>query len=286
MASYMNNYRNTIALILLTLVLGTVSSCKSTRTMLKKPLKEYGFNYLYSKMLENQIDFSYLNAKFSIQYQQGRKTTNLRGQLRIQKDSITWISFSPALGIEAARIMMTNDSVKFINRLNKTYFTGEYHLLAEILNTTIDYSILQAMIIGNDITQYDVNKYKASIDGGLYRITILERKKIKKYLRSSDENPRVLIQNIWLDPDNFKIKRVELKELGEDNKKLSVVYSDYTDIDGRYFPKHLLINISSQKPITINVDFQKVVMDTPLKFPFSISRKYKELELSDKTHEK
>lgn len=286
MAYYMNNYRNTIGLIILAALLGMVSSCKSTRTTLKKPLKEYGFNYLYSKMLENQIDFNYLNAKFSIEYQQGRKTTNLRGQLRIKKDSITWISFSPALGIEAARIMMTNDSVKFINRLNKTYFTGEYHLLADILNTTIDYSILQAMIIANDITQYDVNKYKASIDGGLYRITIQERKKIKKYLKTSDESPKVLIQNIWLDPDNFKIKRVELKELGEDNKKLVVVYNDYTDIDGKYFPKHLLINISSQKPITINVDFQKVVMGTPLKFPFSISKKYKELELSNKPYEK
>ena len=286
MAGCMNKYRNIIVLVLLTAFLGMISSCKSTRTTLKRPLKEYGFNYLYSKMLENQLEFNYLNAKFSIQYQQGRKVTNLRGQLRIKKDSITWISFSPALGIEAARIMMTNDSVKFINRLNKTYFTGQYHLLAEILNTTIDYSILQSMIIGNDLTQYDVNKYKASIDGGLYRITILERKKLKKFLRKSEDNPKVLIQNIWLDPSLFKIKRVELKELGEDNKKLVVIYDDYVEIDGKYFPKHLLINISSQKPITIDVDFQKIEMDNSLKFPFTISKKYKELELTNNPDEK
>lgn len=246
----------------------------------------YGFNYLYSKMLENQMDFQYLNARFGIEYKQGKKTTSLHGQLRIKNDSIIWISFSPALGIEAARVMMTNDSVKFINRLNKTYFTGEYLLLGNILNTTIDYSILQSMIIGNDLTQYDVSKYRASIDGGLYRITIQERKKIKKYLKSNESNSKILVQNIWLDPVNFKIKKIELKELGGDNKKLDVLYDDYQEINGRFFPMKLLIHISSQKSITISVNFQKVELNKPLKFPFSISRKYKELLITDKPHEK
>jgi len=282
----MNNYRKAIFLIILSVILLMVSSCKSTRSTLKEPLRMYGFNYLYSKMLENQLDFKSMSAKFTIQYKQGKKITNLRGQLRIKKDSITWISFSPALGIEAARIMMTNDSVSFVNRLNKTYFEGEYQLLADILNTTIDYSILQSMIIGNDLTQYDVNKYKASIDGGLYRITILERKKIKKYLKGHENKPKVLIQNIWLDPATFKIHKVELKELGEDNKKLVVLYDKYIQINGKYFPEHLFISISSQKPITIDVDYQKVEMNKPLRFPFSISNKYKELDLSNKPYEK
>ncbi len=282
----MNKHRKVILLFFLPLVMLAVSSCKTTRSALKEPLKMYGFNYLYSKMLENQMDFKYLNAKFNIEYSQGKKTTGLRGQLRIKKDSITWISFSPALGIEAARVVMTNDSVKFINRLNKTYFTGEYMLLGNILNTTIDYSILQSMIIGNDLTQYDVNKYRASIDGGLYRITIQERKKIKKYLKSNESSPKVLVQNIWLNPGNFKINKIELKELGGDNKKLDVLYDDYQEVNGRFFPMKLLIHISSQKPITIRVTFQKVELNKPLRFPFSISHKYKELLITDKSHEK
>ncbi|HDO26583.1 MAG TPA: DUF4292 domain-containing protein [Bacteroidetes bacterium] len=282
----MNKHCKIILLFFLPVVMLAVSSCKSTRATLKEPLKMYGFNYLYSKMLENQMDFQYLNARFGIEYKQGKKTTSLHGQLRIKNDSIIWISFSPALGIEAARVVMTNDSVKFINRLNKTYFTGEYLLLGNILNTTIDYSILQSMIIGNDLTQYDVSKYRASIDGGLYRITIQERKKIKKYLKSNESNSKILVQNIWLDPGNFKIEKIELKELGGDNKKLDVLYNDYQEINGRFFPMKLLIHISSQKPVTISVNFQKVELNKPLKFPFSISRKYEELLITDKPHEK
>lgn len=264
-----------VIIIILPVFFIVFSSCKSTRSTLKKPLKEYGFNYLYSKMLENHVSFDYLSGKFDIEYIENKKKTELRGQLRIKNDSVTWLSFSPALGIEAARILLTNDSVKFINRLSKKYFLGEYNVLDSLLNTTIDYSILQAMIIGNDITQYDVNKYKASIDGGLYRITIQERRKIKKYLKSEEIDSKVLVQNIWLDPDNFRIKQVEIKELDDDNKKLNVFYDDYIEKEGKLFPSKIIINIVSQKSIVINVDFIKMGLNEPLSFPFRVPRKYK-----------
>ncbi len=264
-------------LLLLPVLLLLISSCKSTRTVLKKPLKEYGFSYLYSKMLENHVSFDYLNAKFDIEYIEGRKNTELRGQLRIKSDSLTWLSFSPALGIEAARILLSNDTVKFINRLNKTYFIGEYVILDSLLNTTIDYSILQSMIIGNDITQYDVNKYKSTIDGGLYRITIQERRKIKKEMKSGELDSKVLVQNVWLDPDHFRIRRIDLKELGDDNKRLDVTYDDFIQIEDQLFPSKIIINIVSQKSITINVDILKIELNDPLSFPFKVPKKYEKM---------
>lgn len=254
-----------------------LSSCRSTRSALKKPIKEYGFDYLYSKMLENQVHFSYLSAKFNVVYYQGKKKTDLRGQFRIKKDSLTWISLSPALGIEAARILLSDDSVKFINRLNKTYFTGEYNLIDSLLNTTLDYSILEAMILGNELTQYDINKFRASIDGGLYRITIQERRKIRKYLKTDEVSSKVLVQNIWLNPDNFKINKVELKELGDDNRKLEVIYMKYQEVDGILLPEEVQINISAATPIDINIRFGKTEINEPLRFPFAIPRKYDEL---------
>jgi hypothetical protein len=227
-------------------------------------------------MLENQINFDYLEAKFNIAYMEDRKKTDLRGQMRMRKDSLIWISFSPALGIEAARLSLSNDSIKFINRLNKTYIDGKYDLVNERINTTIDYSILESMIVGNDLTQYDVNKYKASIDGGLYRITIQERKKIKQFLRSDETDTKVLVQNIWLDPENFRIRKIELKELNDgDNKKLTVLYDDYRVVGDHLFPGKIMINISSQKSIDIEIDFTRVELNQPLRFPFNIPRKYK-----------
>ena len=212
-----------VQIIAILVLVWVVSGCKINRAALKKPLKEYGFDYLYKKMNENLVNFNTLNSRFNIDYLQGKSKTNLKGQMRIQSDSLIWLSFTPALGIEAARVLLTNDSVKFINRLNKTYFASKYSLLDSLLNTTIEYSILQSMLLGNDLTQYDVNKFKASVDGGLYRITIRERQKIRKYIRKGELGTKVLVQNIWLDPETFRIRKIDIKELGDDSKKLIVL---------------------------------------------------------------
>jgi len=273
----MNRVINKLGLIALVSVLIFTTACKSTRSVMKQPLKRYGFEYLFTKMSENQFRFEYLDTKFSMSYTEGKKTTNLKGNLRIKNDSITWLSFSPALGIEAARIILTNDSIKFINKLNKTYFTGRYNLIDSLINTTIDYSILQAMIVGNDLTQYDVNKFRSTIDGGLYKITIQERRKIKKDLLADEETPMILIQNIWLDPENFKIRQVELKELGNEGNKLQVFYTEFQEVDGQLFPGIMRIEISSKDQITIDINFGKVQTNELLTFPFKIPSKYDKL---------
>jgi len=260
-----------IAVIVL---LWTISACKVNRSALKKPLKEHGFTYLYNKMNENQVNFNTLNARFNIDYLQGKSNTNLKGQMRIQSDSLIWLSFTPALGIEAARVLLTNDSVKFMNRLNKTYFAGKYELLDSLLNTTIEYSILQSMLLGNDLTQYDVNKFKASVDGSFYRITIRERQKIRKYIRKGEIETKVLVQNIWLDPETFRIKKIDIKELGNDNKKLLVTYEEYTEIEGQFFPNKMKIVIAAEKNIAIDIAFFKHKINLPQKYPFRIPGKY------------
>ncbi len=254
------------------------TSCKSKKHVLKTSIKEHGFSFLYSKMIENQINFDYLNAKFTIVYKQGKNSTNLRGQLRIKNDSLIWLSVTPALGIEAARVMLSDDSVKFINRLNKTYFVGEYNLMDSLLNTTIDYSLLQSMLVGNDLTQYDVKKFKSKVDNGLYKMTIRERKKIKKFIKNGEIDTKVLVQQIWLYPDTYRIARINVKEQGiEENNKLEVYYSDYVNVDGELFPSHILIDITSNKSVSININFNKVVINAPLRFPFKISNKYEKM---------
>lgn len=254
------------------------SSCKSKKHVLRTSIKEYGFSYLYAKMLDNQMDFDYLSARFTLVYGEGKNTTNLRGQLRIKDDSIIWMSITPALGIEAARVMLTNDSIKFINRLNKTYFSGGYNLVDSVLNTTIDYSLLQSMFVGNDLTQYDVKKFRSSVDNDLYRMTIRERRKIRKYIKRGEIDTRVLVQQIWLYPDTYRIARIDIKERGEDeNNKLQVYYSNYVEVGGQLFPSKVIVEITSQKSISIDLDFSKIVINSPLNFPFKIPSKYETL---------
>lgn len=275
----MNRYiRKILFLFLIVSLTIYSSSCKSKKHVLKTSIKEYGFSYLYARMLENQMQFDYLSAKFNLVYGHGKNKTNLRGQIRIKDDSLIWISFTPALGIEAARVMLTNDSIMFINRLNKTYFSGKYELIDSLLHTTIDFSLLQSMLVGNDLTQYDVNKFRSTVDNGMYRMTIRERRKIRRYIRKGEIDTRVLVQQIWLNPETYRIARVDVKEQGEnENNKLQVYYSDYINIDGQLFPSKIRVEITSQKSVFITVDFSKATINNPLSFPFKIPDKYENL---------
>ena len=275
----MSKYFNKLLLLFLfvsLIIFG--SSCKSKKHVLKTSIKEHGFSYLYARMLENQMQFDQLSAKFTMVYVDEKSKTNLRGQLRIRNDSLIWMSITPALGIEAARVKLSNDSIEFINRLNKTYFAGKYELIDSVLNTTVDFSLLQSMFVGNDLTQYDVNKFRSSVDNGLYRMTIRERRKIKKYIKKGEINTRVLVQQIWLDPETFRIARIDVKEQGEnENKKVQVFYSDYDDVEGQLFPSKIRVEITSNKSISIDVNFSKILINTPLSFPFRIPGKYENM---------
>ena len=111
-----------VSLCLFILTVTIFSSCNTQKKLIKAPIREEGADYLFGKLKANELNYRGFTAKFSAEYTNQGKKTSFNGQLRIQKDSLIWLSFSPGLGIEVFRIMITQDSVMFINRMNNTYF--------------------------------------------------------------------------------------------------------------------------------------------------------------------
>lgn len=249
-------------------------SCTSTRKTYKAPIKEYGSDYLFNQLSKNELKFDWFSAKFHINYKCNKKNTEFKGQIRIRKDSVIWISFSPALGIEMARLIITNDSVKFLNRINKIYFLGDYDFVNEFLKTNIDFDILQSFIIGNDFQFYEKIKFKASIDSWEYRLSTLGRNKLKKYVKKSEENPKVFIQTIWLDPGNFKISRISIKEIKKENKKLNAYYTDLKVVKNQLFPYKIKFILLNEDNIKVDVHYSKISIDKPQNVPFNIPSRY------------
>jgi len=264
-------------LFLIIVVISCFSSCRTIRKVYKAPLKEEGADYLFKKLSENELQFEYINAKFNLHLQEDKKKTSFKGQIRIQKDSMIWVSFSPILGIEVARMLITNDSVKFINRMNKTFFEGDYEYLNEFFDTNLDFNVLQGLIIGNDFNHYEIIKFRAFIDNMQYRLSTADRNKLKKHIRKREIKPNVFIQNIWLDPENFKITQISLKELGKENKKLQMNYNEFIKINSQLFPKNINFNLQADKKIDVSIDYSKIDVDEEVNFPFKVPNKYKSI---------
>jgi len=255
-----------------------VFSCNPQKKIIKEPIKEKGADFLFKQLKINEIKFNCINIKFSAEVLYNKKNNSFNGSLRIRKDSAIWASISPALGIEAARILITNDSIKMLNRLDNTYFSGDYKYIKSLLKADMDFDMLQSLLIGNDFSSYENDVFKASIDGMQYLLSTVGRGKLKKYIKNSDDSLKLLTQDIWLDPDNYKITKVRIKELKE-NRKLEAEYSDFEKVDSSFFPKKIQFMIVDEKDkMEIIIENLKVSSSCPLEFPFNVSSKYKRVK--------
>jgi hypothetical protein len=266
-------------LLLLPGIFLVVTSCSPARQIMKAPIKEEGADYLFAKLKEKELKYDWFSAKFSAEYSNEGKENSFNGQIRIRKDSLIWISLIPMLGIEAVRLMISQDTVKLINRLNNTYFIGDYEYVNRFLNTNIDYDLLQAFLLGNDLQFYEEAKFRASIDRGEYKLSTGERQKLKKFVRNSQENLKIFIQNIWLDPVNFKITRTDVKEIRRDNIKLESTYGAFEAVEGQLFPREMNYIIWAVNTIRVKADFSRMVINVPLQFPFKIPGSYLPVKL-------
>ena len=258
------------------LVFLIAGSCSTKRQIIKEPLKEAKSTILLEELAKSELQFDWFSAKFSIEYIYDKKLTDFKGQIRIRKDSIIWLTFTPALGIEMARIKITSDSVFYMNRINKTYLKGDYRFISDFLKTNIDFDILQSIIIGNDFQFYEKSKFRASVDNQEYKLSTAERHKLKKFMKKDETDAKAFYQNIWLNPENFKITRVTLKEITKD-KKLDAYYSDFRDHDGQLFPFDIVFEIMADEKITVKVKYSRIRINEPFTCPFTIPGKYERI---------
>ncbi len=276
MENYMNRpIRGAIIILLSGITLLIAGSCSSTKRLIKEPLKEQGAEYLFENLKQNELKYNYFSARFSASFRQNKNSNSFSGQIRIHKDSLIWISISPALGIEMARVLISNDSVKYMNRIENTYFISDFNYINSLINSTLDFDMLQAFLTGNDFSFYENSSFKASIDNREYKLVTTERRKLKKYLRHN-QHISIPLQNIWLNPDNFKITRVLVKEVNQSGRKLEGRY-EYQMSEGQLVPFHLnfqLETAENKNVVEIEVDYSKVNTGETLQFPFRIPEKY------------
>lgn len=280
----MNKRRKSVLLLFfIGAILASLSSCKTSRKLIShSELKKKSFSVLYRNMEENQAKYDYLSARIGLNFQkEGGRLLNLRGWLRMEKDSMIWLSIIPAMGIEVARAEVTPDSLKLINRINKSYFLGDYRLLDSLLHTSLDYNVVQALLMGNDISGYKVQRSEAGVDGKDYVLVIKSRKMVRTDQLSGRGNRSELVQKIWLNPANYRLRKVDMIEKikGHKENRIQVFYDSYQMIGGQLFPKNMRIVFFSKPKAEIKILFKRIEKEKSLNFPFVIPKTYRKLNV-------
>lgn len=221
----------------------------------------------------DNVDFTYLTTSSKIKFSNGDKNLNATANIRMKKDSIIWISVTPGFGIEAARGLITRDSLVFINRLNREYAAYNFKDLSREFNFDINFDLVQAVLLGNMLV---------AIDPG---------DKVKKeasfFVVRQEEGP-LSIEN-FIDAQTQKLRRVAIVEkekqdnfgLKAKNNTLNLSYSDFQKLEEKILPFKNTVSLDyyhhngQKKRTQIDIQHKKASFaDEALRFPFSIPKKY------------
>ncbi len=215
-----------------------------------------------SNILEvNEVDFDYLSAKARVGFQ-SEKNLNLTANFRIRKDSVIWISLSPGLGIEAARILVAHDSIWVLNKLDKTLEQLDYASVSKDFDFDINYQLIQSVILGNLIFPYDQENIVKSDEAFTYAT------------RSGNYRFENSIGSL-----SKKLEKIQVKDNVTKNE-VSVGYQDFQLVGEQIFPFKIFAVLEyggaeKKEDTKVDIEFNKIeIEDKPLKFPFNIPQRY------------
>lgn len=239
------------------LVLGLAtffSSCKNTPISSTPEFKPLNIE---------SVDVEYLSLRSKVNYDSPDFAISTAASVRIKKDSIIWVSIAPALGIEAARVMITPDTMLLMNKFNREVIAYNFDMLSQQLNFPVNFGLIQSALLGN-LARPMTAKDKVSEDSTHFKLT--------------QDWGRVVVEN-YVDQSIMKIDQVYLEEPATQNT-LSVKYGDFSPLASFLFPHNGVISLqytAGGEPAKTQIDISHNRVEVPengLRFPFSIPSNY------------
>ena len=127
-------------LLVFLVMLSAISSCKTKRALTKSPLLPLSEKAIIEQLEANIFEFNSLSAKLDVKAKTDKESRSFKVNARVAADSAIWMSITPALGIEAARALVTEDSLKFIDKLSDKFYLGDYRALDSLFGYEAQYS--------------------------------------------------------------------------------------------------------------------------------------------------
>lgn len=209
-----------------------------------------------------EIDFGFMHGKARMVFRDDKREREVKANIRIRKDSVIWMTFS-VVGVQGGKALINKDSITVVSNVDKEYYVFDYKELSQRFNFKIDYSVLEAAMLGNMV------RAKQATDEigreGDFDVLI------------QHENS-VSIKSL-INPIIRKIEKVELVE-SNTNNKLMLAYNNFQPLGEKTLPYNGVVSVFYKTTAglinnTITFEYNKIeIGDKELKFPFNIPKRY------------
>jgi hypothetical protein len=214
---------------------------------------------IIEKHYNDKMSFSTLYIKSSASYKDDKQSQNVTAEIKVKKNEKILISIR-FLGITLAKALITPDKVQYYEKINGSYFEGNYAALSQWLGTDLDFQKVQNMLIGESFDDLKIGKYDAILEDKLYKLSASSNTGINK--------------TFYLGSDTFLVKKQEISQTAQ-GRKLQVSYPDRKEASEAFLPLRIAIEaIQNSGKTNININYNSVSFNEDLSFPYSVPESY------------
>lgn len=220
---------------------------------------------------KKSLSYETFSANFSGSYESNDQILPLKGIIRIKKDQFIWISLRPILSIEIGRLLFTQDSIKYLDRMKNEYFAENYSYIQKNFGFDMNYTIIESAVTnkffvyppGNTVESYFLIDNESEKPNTLNAAGIFLNINLSHSIVFSDKN-------CYITENTLKLL--------DKNKKVTFNYSNFKDIYEIKFPHNVLINIfDNSKKSLIDLKYASIIKNKEFNLNFKIPENYKRI---------
>lgn len=236
-------------------------SCKSIPV--SSPSKEADFTEHLYKLIENTETKYFSFEQIDITIYDG-ETRNVKAKLNILRGKFIFVNLN-FLGLELYRVEITTDSIKIINRLEKTYYFDKIEGLKSIFNIELSYLQIENLILKGLF--FDKRENRKQLEKRISEDTIFYNYQYK--------NSQNIYVKSFFNKESFQESGIEIVD------KLSLFYLLATinkfNNSGTY-PENINVSLKRRDYIAdINIVVGKISYSKFESKPFIVNSKYREI---------
>ena len=238
-------------------------SCKSKAVLIEGKAKDIlSSDQIVSSHYNNKKEFSTLYIKSNAHYEDEKQSQKVTAEIKIKKDEKILISIR-FIGITMAKALITPTEVKYYEKINNSFFQGDYTTLSRWLGSDLDFSKVQNMLLGEALDDLNKGKYTANIVDQMFKLK-----------DSTDVNT---IKEYFFESDKYLIKKQQITQRAQD-RSLEIAYPNYADFNKILMPTNIIIDAIHNKAKTnIAIDYNTITFNEDLSFPYSVPEGYEQI---------
>ena len=183
---------------------------------------------------------------------------------KIKKDEIIWINIK-FLGIPMAKAMITPTKVSYYEKINNTYFEGDFSMLSNWLGTDLDFNKVQNLFLGKAIDDLTKDKWVSEV--------------IEKMFKLSLPNDSEVAKEFYFEGANYLLKKETINQASK-NRNLEIRYPSYKEDKGMFLPNEINIKAEQKDKITIDIEYKNTTFNEDLSYPYSVPSGYTAVEIN------